>query len=112
MAGEAWWVVTGFADAEGSVTDYRVDAAMPAELSGDRVVRFVDLDLDLSLEGRSISVEDVDQFRARAERMGYSERVSAQAWEGLDDAAHRFFTGAWPFDGWLERVLGPGGPGG
>jgi hypothetical protein len=98
-----WWAVTARLDPEGEPV-YLVDASTPPALQ-DGTLRFCDLDLDLDLEGASVSLRDLPDFRARAREMGYPPDVQRRAWEGLGDAADRHRRGAWPFDGTLAHLL-------
>jgi len=102
-AGSAWWVVTAWADDEGRVR-YEVDAATPA-LRDDGLVAFVDLDLDLSLGDGEARLEDEDQFARRSREMGYPAEVRHGARAGLADAARRWRSKRWPFDGTLADLL-------
>lgn len=100
--GAAWWIATARI-AGGRVLAYHVDAALPARLGADGVLRFCDLDLDLVADVSGVRVRDADVLARRAGEMGYPDAVVRGAWAGLADARHRLAAGAWPFDGSLLR---------
>lgn len=101
-AAGAWWVATARL-AGGRILAYHVDAALPARLGDDGVLRFCDLDLDLVADAAGVRVRDADVLARRAREMGYPEAVVRGAWAGLADARRRLAAGAWPFDGSLLR---------
>jgi hypothetical protein len=103
VAAGAWWVATARL-AGGRVIAYHVDAALPARLGGDGVLRFCDLDLDLIADAAGVRVRDADVLARRAREMGYPDAVVRGAWAGLADARRRLAAGAWPFDGTLLRT--------
>jgi hypothetical protein len=69
-----------------------------------RRLRWVDLDLDLHLDGDDIEVRDASQFHERAASLGYPSEVIDGAWRGATWLAPRYTNGEWPFDGWLESA--------
>ncbi len=106
LAGDEWWVITGFADqATGPIRRYHVDAAIPPQITRPGVLRFIDLDLDLVIEGGRVELRDLEEFRERAVRMHYPPRFERRCWAGLLDAESRHARAAWPFDGFLDERL-------
>lgn len=107
VGGLDWWLVTLSVDGAGRVRACEVDAILPVERPREGVLAFVDLDLDLGLDlGRRESVlKDEEDFRRRAEEMGYPAWVRRAAWKGLWEAKRRFERELWPFGGHLEAIL-------
>jgi hypothetical protein len=107
VAGPEWWVASGLTNAGGEPAIARlvVDASMPAHLSEDGTLVFVDLDLDLEITGRDIALRDLGDFARRAEQMDYPQAVRRRAWSGLRAAERRARRGEWPFDGSLDAAL-------
>lgn len=83
-----------------------VDAALPATLTG-RLIRYVDLDLDLELfEDVSTAILDEDDFAEHTRTMAYPPEVVAAAREGIRLGQELFQTRAYPFDGSASMLLG------
>jgi protein associated with RNAse G/E len=110
VAGQGWWVLTAFLDADGRIERMKVDAATPVAAEADRLLWFVDLDLDLEIEGSTVIVRDEDVFVRRAREMGYPPEVCRRARAALEDVAARHRTGRSPFDGSLMHFGVGAGP--
>ena len=100
---DGWWVVTASLGDDGELR-YRIDASTPPSLEGG-VLRFVDLDLDLDVDGAAVELRDVPQFLERVRSMRYPLEARRGAWDGLADAARRHRVRGWPFDGSLATRL-------
>jgi hypothetical protein len=100
---DAWWVVTA-SPADDGETRYLVDASTPPRLEAG-VIRYVDLDLDLDVDGRAVELRDVPVFLERVRNMSYPPEARHGAWNGLADAARRHRASAWPFDGSLAAMV-------
>ena len=110
VAGQGWWVLTAFLDPDGRIERMKVDAATPVARETDRLLWFVDLDLDLQIEGSTVIVRDEDVLVRRAREMGYPPEVCRRARAALDDVAARWATRRWPFDGALMQFGVRAGP--
>jgi len=110
VAGQGWWVLTAFLDADGRIERMKVDAATPVTAETDRLLWFVDLDLDLQIEGSSVIVRDEDVLVRRAREMGYPPEVCGRARAALEDVAARWATRRWPFDAALIQFGARAGP--
>ena len=84
--------------------DFGADVVKVERPQGD-VVAWVDLDLDLTLHGDEVDLEDEAVFHHHAETMGYPPEVVQGAWEGISELAPRYTTEEWPFDSWMEGCL-------
>jgi Protein of unknown function (DUF402) len=100
---DGWWVVTASLDEDGEPR-YLIDASTPPRLE-EGVLRFVDLDLDLDVEGDAVELRDVPQFMERVRNMHYPLEARRGAWDGLADASRRYWVRGWPFDGSLAARL-------
>lgn len=105
-AAGAWWVVSVRMAEDGAPGPYRVDAALSPGHAGNGALRWIDLDLDLILDGADIELRDHADFRRRAREMAYPPEVCEGAWSGVRDAVCRQAAGTWPFDGSLAVRLG------
>ncbi len=103
------WVTTALLGPDGRPASYEVDACAPVEPACGGVLRYVDLDLDLEIDEGRIRLLDQEQFRRRAVEMGYPEGVCDCAWAALRDAADRYASRRWPFDGRLSLEDDPAG---
>jgi hypothetical protein len=101
-----WWALCAEGDGAGDVVGYVLHAAAPFEVTGPELVSWIDLDLDFEVHGDEISLEDEVEFHEHARSMNYPDDVVRGAWAGISLIAPRYTTGAWPFDGWMERCLG------
>jgi hypothetical protein len=99
-----WWVLCGFTDAAGTLTGFKVHAAVPFELPrrSDEIV-WVDLDLDFEVAGDEVALQDEAQFHEHARTMGYPDDVVRGAWSGISTIAARYTNGDWPFDGSMKQ---------
>jgi hypothetical protein len=97
----AGWLVTAVAGADGTLVRYEVDATVGDEEPRGDVFAFVDLDLDLEIEGGEPRVEDLADFAERRRAMGYPPGLLTHAATALDDALARWRRRDWPFDGSL-----------
>ena len=105
VAAGTWWIVSVRLGADGEPGPYRVDAGLSPGRPYEGVLRWVDLDLDLVLDGGDVELRDREDFRRRARTMAYPPEVREGAWRGIHDAACRHGTGMWPFDGSLGARL-------
>lgn len=87
-------------------TDWRpnkhyVNIALPSTWD-DGVLRFVDLDLDISwwADGRVVLL-DVDEFDEHRARFGYPDALVDRAWRAVDEVRGLIATRTAPFDGAL-----------
>jgi len=110
VAGQGWWVLTAFLDPDGGIERMKADAATPVAAETDRLLSFIDLDLDLQIEGSTVIVRDEDVMVRRAREMGYPPDVCRRARAALDDVAARWATHRWPFDGALTQFALRAGP--
>jgi hypothetical protein len=102
---DEWWVLCASARGD-TVTDLVLHAAVPVEPAARGVVTWIDLDLDLEIHSGRISLEDIEVFHDRAVTMAYPIDVIRGAWSGISRVAPRYTTREWPFDGWLDQLLG------
>jgi hypothetical protein len=105
VAAGAWWVVSVKLGPGSDIGPYRVDAALSPGRPYEGVLRWVDLDLDLILDGTDVELRDHADFRRRARTMAYPPEVREGAWAGIRDAVLRHGAGDWPFDGSLGERL-------
>jgi hypothetical protein len=105
VAAGTWWIVSVKLGADGEPGPYRVDAGLSPGRPYEGVLRWVDLDLDLILQGSDVELRDHADFQDRARTMAYPPEVREGAWSGIHDAAYRHGTGMWPFDGSLGERL-------
>jgi hypothetical protein len=110
VAGQGWWVLTAFLDTDGRIERMKADAATPVTAETDRLLSFIDLDLDLQIGGSTVIVRDEDVLVRRAREMGYPPEVCRRAHAALDDVAARWATRRWPFDGSLMQLGVRAGP--
>jgi hypothetical protein len=105
VAAGAWWIVSVKLGPGGEIGPYRVDAGLSPGRPYEGVLRWVDLDLDLILDGGDVELRDHADFRKRARTMAYPPEVREGAWAGIRDAVVRHAAGEWPFDGSLGERL-------
>ena len=105
VAAGAWWIVSVKLGRDGEPGPYRVDAGLSPGRPYEGVLRWVDLDLDLILDGSDVELRDHADFRRRARTMAYPPEVREGAWAGIRDAVVRHAAGEWPFDGSLGERL-------
>jgi protein associated with RNAse G/E len=93
-------------DERGGPMGVHGDAALPASIRG-REITFVDLDLDVVVEGDGpAALRDEAAFAANRERMGYPPEVVVAAWEGIRIIREVIAEARYPLDGSAERLLG------
>ncbi len=89
---------------DGSIRHYCNIGLVP-RLNED-VITFIDLDLDLVADrGGEWRLVDEDEFAVNRVRFGYPDDVVAHVWNTIADVKRRIDSGAFPFDGSLERRL-------
>jgi hypothetical protein len=105
VAAGAWWIASVKLGPDGEPGPYRVDAGLSPGRPYEGVLRWVDLDLDLMLDGSDVELRDHADFRQRARTMAYPPEVREGAWAGIRDAVVRHAASEWPFDGSLVERL-------
>ncbi len=97
----AWF----FFDASGERTMIHGDISQPAVVD-DSGATFVDLDLDLIVEGDEPAyARDLGDFARNRVSMGYPANVVRDAWSALRQVSEAYAVAAFPFDGTAERTL-------
>jgi hypothetical protein len=96
------WIATAVMDGDAELLRYEVDATAGDEVERDGVLAFIDLDIDLEIEGGTAVVSDLVQFAERREEMGYPPGLLSAVVVALDKALRRHRQGDWPFDGSLR----------
>jgi hypothetical protein len=96
------WIATAVMDGDAELLRYEVDATAGDEVERDGVLAFIDLDIDLEIEGGTALVSDLVQFAERREEMGYPPGLLSAVVVALDKALRRHRQGDWPFDGSLR----------
>jgi hypothetical protein len=104
------WIATAVIGDGGEVVRYAVDATVGDERERDGVFAFVDLDIDLAIDGGDVEVRDLGQFAERRRAMGYPDAVMRAALRSIDEARGLHAAGRWPFDGSLGRAGGRNPP--
>lgn len=67
---------------------------------------FVDLDLDLIVEGENPAyARDLEEFAQHRVTMGYPPDVVRLAWSALRQVSESYAAAAFPFDGTAERTI-------
>jgi len=93
-------------DERGRFLDAKCDAALPGRIE-ERIVSFVDLDLDVVvLPGGQHYIRDQAVFAERSVSMGYPDEVQRKAHQGILHALRMVRRGRFPFDGSAEALLG------
>ncbi len=91
-------------ETDGSIRHYCNIGLVP-RLNED-VITFIDLDLDLVADGGGEwRLVDEEEFAVNRVRFGYPDDVVAHVWNTIADVKRRIDSGAFPFDGSLERRL-------
>jgi hypothetical protein len=99
------WLVCARSTKDEDLDEMLVHACLPILVRPEKL-EWIDLDLDLHRDADgTITLQDIDDFAARAESLGYSQEAIRAAWIGISDAAQRMARGGRPFDGTLERML-------
>ena len=107
VAAGAWWIVSVKLGPDGEPGPYRVNAGLSPGRPYEGVLRWVDLDLDLILDGPDVELRDHADFRRRARTMAYPPEVREGALgRHPRRGVFRHAAGEWPFDG----SLGEGSP--
>ncbi len=78
-------------------TSSYANVSTPATFDGD-TVRWVDLDLDVTVRGGVVELVDEDEFDEHRARMAYPEAVIARAREAASELLQLATLGAVPFD--------------
>jgi hypothetical protein len=100
---ELWCVLCCYLE-EDSAARYKLHAAVAPTRVERRLLRWVDLDLDLHIEDGRVELADEVQFCERVGELGYTRDVISGAWRGISELPPRYLAGEWPFDGWLEAT--------
>lgn len=99
-------------DGRHSTSSY-ANVSMPATFDGD-TVRWVDLDLDVTIRDGVVELVDEDEFDEHRARMAYPESVIAQAREAASELLRLATASVPPFDRdahiWRARPASPPPP--
>jgi protein associated with RNAse G/E len=97
----SWWNLEVAWEPDWRPNKHYVNIALPSTWD-DGVLRFVDLDLDVSwwADGR-VFLLDADEFDEHGERWGYPRDVVDGAWAAVDEVRAMIEGLVWPLDGSL-----------
>lgn len=92
-------------DAQAARTLIHGDICMPAEI-GEGTASFIDLDLDLIVEGDNPAyARDLEEFARHRVTLGYTPDIVRGAWNALRQVSESYAAAAFPFDGTAERTM-------
>jgi hypothetical protein len=97
----SWWNLEVVWEPDWRPNKHYVNIALPSTWD-DGVLRFVDLDLDVSwwADGR-VFLLDVDEFDEHTQRFGYPQNVVDGAWAAVDEVRAMIEGLVFPLDGSL-----------
>jgi len=96
---DRWYNVFQFLNDGGDTRLWYCNINTPPSLA-DQVLTYIDLDIDVLVQpDLSYSVLDLDDFKANAERFGYSDDTRRQAGDALNDVQELVRTRRFPFGG-------------
>jgi hypothetical protein len=99
---DRWYTAALVYDEDGKVEHVYCNIAKPGVIS-ETSVEFVDLDVDVIVRDRQISIIDIDEFNENKVFYGYGRKLEEKVMEAAEEVVEHIKNGVYPFD---KEILG------